>query len=104
MATKNLRFSFNDLLFRQIDGIAMGSPSGPFFANIFFGYYENNLLCSSQTKPLAFYKYVDNVFAIVPSKTNVDSFYKRMHKCIVFTVENEIPRIKKFVRYQYYKK
>ena len=31
---------FNDIYHKQIDGVAMGSPSGPIFVNLFLVYYE----------------------------------------------------------------
>ena len=31
---------FNNEYYKQIDGVAMGSPLGPTFANIFLSYYE----------------------------------------------------------------
>ena len=70
----------------------MGSPLGPILANIFVGYYENSLLSLHKSKPFAYYRYVDIVFAIFPSKSNVNNFFillNKMHKCIVFTVEEE---------------
>ena len=33
--TKNVHFSFNNDIYVQIDGFAMGSPLGPVIANIF---------------------------------------------------------------------
>ena len=33
--TMNVQFLFNGNLFRQIDGVAMGSPLGPFLVDIF---------------------------------------------------------------------
>src|ERR1700761_7313354 len=34
-------FSFDNKLYRQIDGMSMGSPLGPLFANIFLSHYES---------------------------------------------------------------
>ena len=36
MATRDVEFSFNNIMFVQIDGMAMGSPFGPMLATIFF--------------------------------------------------------------------
>ena len=35
-------FLYNDKLFRQTDGVAMGSPLGPSLANFFLGHLEKN--------------------------------------------------------------
>ena len=40
MATVNVQFSFNNDMYMQVDGVAMGSPLGPILANIFVGYHE----------------------------------------------------------------
>lgn len=38
----SVKFSFNDIMSRQIDGVSMGTDLGPTMANIFVGFYENN--------------------------------------------------------------
>ena len=42
MAVLNFEFSFNNEMYRQIDGVAMGLPLRPILANIFVGYLEYN--------------------------------------------------------------
>ena len=41
VATKELFFMFNNKFYKQIDGVAMGSPLGPALANIFMCNFEN---------------------------------------------------------------
>ena len=42
LATKESYFIFNEILYKQIDGVAMGSPLGPTLANAFLCFYEKN--------------------------------------------------------------
>ena len=44
-ATKSVKFSFNNVMYRQIDGVSMGSLLGPALANIFLGHYESTVYC-----------------------------------------------------------
>ena len=41
LAVQDNAFMFNNKLFKQVDGVAMGSPLGPLFANFFLGYLED---------------------------------------------------------------
>ena len=41
LANKNSIYMFNQELYEQIDGVAMGSPCGPTLANLFLCHYEN---------------------------------------------------------------
>ena len=43
VASKHQLFQFNGNLFEQIDGVAMGSPLGPFMANAFLCAMEEKL-------------------------------------------------------------
>ena len=54
MATSGVEFSFNNTMYRQTDGIAMGSPLGPVLANIFVD-YNDNIFFDFSVKP-QFYK------------------------------------------------
>ena len=41
-ATSSVEFSFNNTIYKQTDGVAMGSLLGRALANIFVEYYEEN--------------------------------------------------------------
>ena len=64
MATSSVEFSCNDIMFRQIDRVAMGSPLGPALANIFVGYYESKLF-QTTSKPEMYYRYMDDCSAVL---------------------------------------
>jgi hypothetical protein len=91
MATTNVEFSFNDVMYRQIDGVAMGSPLGPILANIFVGFQEERLF-KIVKKPIAYFRYVDDIFAVFNSQAQMDKFHKqlsKLHNALVFTKEDE---------------
>jgi hypothetical protein len=40
VCTQESHFQFNNEFFDQVDGVSMGSPLGPLFANIFMADFE----------------------------------------------------------------
>ena len=61
MAITSVEFSFNDIMSRMMDGVAMDSPLGPALANIFVGFYETKLF-QTIPKPAMYYRYMDDHF------------------------------------------
>ena len=93
-ATSESSFIFDFLLYKQIDGVAMGSPLGPTLANAFLCHYEKEWLenCPSFFKPVVYKRYVDDIFVLFTSKDHLQLFLDYMnkqHKCIRFTSEAE---------------
>ena len=94
LSVKNCHFMFNGRLFHQIDGVAMGSPLGPLFANIFMSFHEKTWLdsCPSSFKPLLYRRYVDDCFLLFRSLDHVPLFLDYLncqHPNISFTSEIE---------------
>ena len=91
LATEEVEFSFNNILYRQIDGIAMGSPLGPTLANIFMGYLEYKVLPEFDSN-CKYMRYVDDCFVISDSVKVSNLLFERLnslHSAIKFTKENE---------------
>ena len=76
MATKESYFIFNGLLYKQIDGVAMGSPLVHSLANAFLSYHEKNWLnnCPQGFKPVFYQRYVDDIFVLFKSNDHVKYF------------------------------
>ena len=77
-ATSSVGFSFNNTMYKQIEGVAMGSPLGPVLANIFVGYYEEKLFSQTQ-KPPIYFKYVDDTFVIFNHEAEADEFLNKLN-------------------------
>ena len=56
LATEEVEFSFNNILYCQVDGIAMGSP----LANIFMSYLEYKILPDFNLS-CKYFRYVDEI-------------------------------------------
>ena len=72
-ATTSVEFSFNNIMYRQIDRVAMGSPLGRALANIFVGYYESKLF-NKILKPILYCHYSDETFSLFHKETEFQKF------------------------------
>lgn len=90
--TMSIEFSFDGLIYRQIDGVSMISPLGPILANIFVGLHEESVL-SKSNKPDVYFRYVDDPFCHFDNKIEADhllSSLNNTHPTLKFTQEKEI--------------
>ena len=94
LATKESYFIFNGLLYKQIDGVAMGSPLGPSLANAFLSYHEKNWLnnCLQGFKPVFYQHDVDDIFILFKSNDHLKYFQDFLNFCHInmsFSMETE---------------
>ena len=94
LACKNTLFVFDGVYYNQIDGVAMGSPLGPHFANSFMNYHEKIWLeeCPFEFKPKFYRRYVDDIFVLFENEKQLEKFRDYLnskHKNINFTMELE---------------
>ena len=61
--TKHVHFSFNNDIYVQIDGFAMGSPLGPVIANIFMVELESVVVSNDHVKKWSCF--VDDTFVYI---------------------------------------
>ena len=89
-ATRDVEFSFNDSMFRQVDGVAMGFPLGPVLANIFLGFWEDRI--PNEMWPRMYRRFADDTFSVVDSRERALQFLdclNGLHKALKFTMESE---------------
>ena len=87
LAVKNCHFTFNNRIYQQIDGVAMGSSPGPLFANILMSFHEKTWLhnCPSLFKPLLYRRYVDDCFLFFKSLNHVPLFLDYLNCANILT-------------------
>ena len=94
MALQNNFFNFDGKIYKQTDGVAMGSPLGPSLANAFLCFHEKIWLndCPEDFKPVYYRRYVDDIFDLFRSPDHLEKFTSYLnlkHKNIKFTYEKE---------------
>ncbi|CAH8544682.1 unnamed protein product [Dicrocoelium dendriticum] len=90
--TFNVQFLFNGELYRQCDGVAMGSPLGPLLADIFMGMLEQGKLKPAISSLGLYCRYVDDIFVLLQSSGSIDELtntFNQGHPAIKFTSEVE---------------
>lgn len=90
-ATKGQLFQFNEALYEQTDGVAMGSPLGPLVANVFMFSIEETLEHEGKL-PSYYRRYVDDALIVMPDVTTATEFLHTLnhaHSSVKFTMQIE---------------
>ncbi|MES9973352.1 MAG: reverse transcriptase domain-containing protein [Candidatus Thiodiazotropha sp.] len=90
--TLNVQFLSNGRMYRQIDGVAMGSPLGPLLADLFMAKLENTTLQPTINSLPLYLRYVDDTFLIIEDTvepTEILNQFNNAHCSIRFTHEIE---------------
>lgn len=86
-------FELNGQIYRQDEGMAMGSPLSPIFANIYMEEFEQKAIATAAFKPKVLLRYVDDTFAIWShGHDELDKFSNHLNSIspnIKLTVEKE---------------
>ena len=80
ICTQETPFSHKNKDYIQIDGVSMGSPLGPTFADFYMSYLENKLLLQTDkaSNPVHYFRYVDDIFVIFRNKSHIHHFIRRL--------------------------
>ena len=90
MVTSGVEFSFDDVMYRQTDGVAMGSPLGPVLADVFVGWCESRI--PDEAWPQMYCRFVDDSFPHVEHRQDCDRFLvilNSLHPALQLTCEHE---------------
>ena len=86
-------FTFQDRLYEQQEGTAMGSPISPIVANLFMEDFERRAIESSSHPPCFWRRFVDDTFTIIYT-AHKESFLEHLNSIddhIQFTNEDQRP-------------
>ncbi|XP_068756955.1 uncharacterized protein [Montipora capricornis] len=87
----NNYFIYDDKIYKQIHGCAMGSPVSPVVANLCMEAIEEMAINTSEVQPKVWKRYVDDSFCII-KRDAVNSFHTTLNSIdphILFTIEEE---------------
>ncbi|XP_065893450.1 uncharacterized protein [Dysidea avara] len=97
LVLQNNTFEFNNQMYKQINGVAMGTKMAVTYANIFMGQLEHNILSKSSLNICFYKRYIDDVLIITDdTEANLLNFIRDLnqaHPTIKFTAEYNRERI-----------
>ena len=84
--TKEVEFSFNNIMFCKTDRVAMGSPLGPTLANILIGYIEHKIIPKFITKypNTRYLRYADDCFVLTTNEEENSLLFEELNKAYKF--------------------
>ena len=88
IATSSVEFSFNNCMYRQIDGLGLVWPW-----QIFLLDFTKSKLFDKISKPQIYYRYVDDTFALFQDEVDSETFLTNLnslHTSLKFTSEKEV--------------
>ena len=94
LATQESYFLFNDVLYKQKDGLTMISPLRLTVANVFLSFYEVKWLgqCPNEFKRAFYRRYMDDIFVLFKSAEHLSKFldyFNAYHQNMYFSFEQE---------------
>ena len=84
-------FTFRSGLYRQKEGLAMGSPLSPVLANMYMEAFERRALEREELRPKLWWRYVDDTFVVI-KKERLEPFFEHLNsldESIKLTMETE---------------
>ena len=91
-------------IYYQIEGVAMGSPLGPTFANFYMGDLEERIFNDLNNKPIKYARYVDDIYLQTNNEEEIRTLKQRFEAASVLkftielSIENKIPFLDVMVR------
>ena len=81
LGVKNCLFVFSGKFYDQIEGVAMGSPLGPHFYNIFLSFHEQRRFdnCPAKFKPAYYRHFTDDALILFRSKDHIIPFLESLN-------------------------
>ena len=94
LAVTNTFFIFDGKYYEQTEGLGMGLPLGPTFANVFLCFHETNWIkdCPDLFRPIMYKRYVDDTFMLFSDPDHPKMFLDYLnskHPNIKFTMDLE---------------
>ncbi|VDQ00066.1 unnamed protein product [Trichobilharzia regenti] len=92
MCTMGVRFQFDNTIYRQIDGVAMGSTLSPVLADIFMSNLGKTKLKHAIDQTTSYCRYVDDIFVVCNNESHASyllRLFNDAHTNVEFTMEHE---------------